>query len=364
MMLRGTSGTRAEAWSQASRRSQPEPEAPRPCVRVVHVGPDIDSFGGTQTVIRVLHEHGVGADSVALLPTWCGASQRRNAQLTARAGRAILRADRSQVLHFHISNGGGWLREGPLLVLAKRRGLRVVATIHGYDFTEFARAHPHFVRVVISHADRVLCLSVDARDEAVNLLGEPNRVSTITNPVAIDFDAPPPGSVPPVALFAGSIGLRKGVDVLVDAWRQILDQGIDARCRIVGPITDFTPPPMRGLTVEPAVAPQDMQQLLYAARVVVLPSRAEAMPMILTEALATGRPFVATRVSGIPNITPDASMLVPPENADALARAIARFLIDPDAANTAGRLGREHVAATRSPEVVGAELRRIYLDTF
>ncbi len=86
--------------------------------------------------------------------------------------------------------------------------------------------------------------------------------------------------------------------------------------------------------------------------------------MILTEALATGRPFVATRVSGIPSITPDPSMLVPPLDADALAKAITRFLIDPGAANTAGRLGREYVAATRSPEAVGTELRKIYLDTF
>ncbi len=86
--------------------------------------------------------------------------------------------------------------------------------------------------------------------------------------------------------------------------------------------------------------------------------------MILTEALATGRPFVATRVSGIPSITPDPSMLVPSENPDELAKAIARYLVDPDAADAAGRLGREYVAATRSPEVVGAELRRIYLDTF
>ena len=331
-----------------------------PFVRVVHVGPDIDSFGGTQTVIRVLSDHCVGADAVALLPTWRGSSQRRNAQLTARAGRAILRSNRPQIFHFHISNGGGWLREGPLLVLAKRRGFRVVATIHGYDFVEFARAHRQFVRTVLAHADRVLCLSEDAREVVVDLLGEASRVSTITNPVAIDFDAPTPGSVPPVVLFAGSIGLRKGVDVLIDAWEQILDQGIDAQCRIVGPITDFTPPSMRGLTVEPAVAPQDMRQLLYSARVVALPSRAEAMPMILTEALATGRPFVATRVSGIPSITPDQSMLVPPENADALAKAISRYLVDPDAADAAGSLGREYVASTRSPEVVGTELRRIY----
>ncbi len=235
MTLLGSSNTRDDVWSDAGRRSEPEPETTRPFVRVVHVGPDIDSFGGTQTVIRVLSEHRVGADSVALLPTWCGASQRRNAQLTARAARAILRADRTQILHFHISNGGGWLREGPLLVLARRRGFRAIATIHGYDFLEFVRAHPHFVRLVLSHADRVLCLSDDARDEVGRLLGDPTRVSTITNPVAIDFDAPAPGSVPPVVLFAGSIGLRKGVDVLVEAWRQILDQGIDARCRIVGP---------------------------------------------------------------------------------------------------------------------------------
>ena len=357
-MLRGIRQTR-DVTPATSHGSEPESEPP--FVRVVHVGPGIDSFGGTQTVIRVLRDHKVGADAVALLPTWSGSSQMRNAQLTARAGRAILGADRSQILHFHISNGGGWLREGPLLVLAKRCGFRVITTIHGFDFPEFAAAHPRFVRAIIRHADRVLCLSTEARDVAVELIGDATRVSTITNPVALDFDAPPAGSVPPVVLFAGSVGLRKGVDVLVDAWQQILDQGIDARCRIVGPITDFTPPAMRGLSVEPAVAAHHVRELLYAARVVVLPSRAEAMPMILTEALATGRPFVATRVGGIPSITPDPSMLVEAEDADALAKAITVYLIDPDAASEAGRLGREYVAATRSPAVVGTELRKIYL---
>jgi glycosyltransferase involved in cell wall biosynthesis len=76
--------------------------------------------------------------------------------------------------------------------------------------------------------------------------------------------------------------------------------------------------------------------------VFVLPSRWEGQPLILQEALQAGRPIVATRVGGIPDLTgEDAAMLVPPDDPDALAAAVRRVLTDPALAQRLAAAARE-----------------------
>lgn len=328
-------------------------------ISVIHVGPDMYSFGGTQTVIRVIRDNRIGADEVRVLSTWNGRHHAKNLWLTARAAAALARAPRTNIVHFHMSNGGAWLREGPLIRFARARGFRVVVTIHGSDFPKFSRSHPRFVGEILAQADHVIVLSEEAR-AAVKWVAPAVPASVVANPVAIDRDAPGAGSTPPVVLFAGTIGRRKGVDTLVAAWRLLLAEGIEGRCRIVGVVDDYTPPPTERMTVEPPVHPDAVRDLLRSVRVVTLPSFAEGMPMILTEALAGGRPFVATPVGGTAEIASDPGMLVPVGDAPALAAAIGRYLRDADLAERDGRRGQEHIAATRSPHVIDAELRRIY----
>lgn len=326
---------------------------------VTHVGPDPYSFGGTQSVIRVIRDNKIGADEIRVLSTWDGRHHAKNFMLTARAGVALARSPRGTVTHFHMSNGGAWLREGPLIRLAKARGFRVVITIHGSDFHEFAYARSRFVRGTLSHTDHVILLSEEAR-AAARWVAPGVRASVVANPTPIDRDAPPAGSTPPVVLFAGTIGRRKGVDTLVAAWRLLLDEGIEGHCRIVGLVDDYVPPPTERLTVEGPVHPDAVRDLIRSVRVVALPSFAEGMPMILTEALAGARPFVATPVGGTAAIAPDPGMIVPVDDPAALAAAIGRYLRDPELAERDGLRGQAHVAATRSPEVIGAQLRRIY----
>jgi glycosyltransferase involved in cell wall biosynthesis len=114
------------------------------------------------------------------------------------------------------------------------------------------------------------------------------------------------------------------------------------------------------MSVEGPVHPDRICALLRSVRVVALPSYAEGMPMILTEALAGARPFVATPVGGTAEIASDPRMLVPVGDVPALAAAIGRYLRDPGLAERDGVRGQAHIAATRSPEVIDAELRRIY----
>jgi glycosyltransferase involved in cell wall biosynthesis len=326
---------------------------------VTHVGPDMYSFGGTQSVIRVIRDNKIGADDIRVLSTWDGRNHAKSFVLTARAGLALARTRRPAIVHFHISNGGAWLREGPLIRLARARGFRIIVTLHGSDFHDFAAARPRFVGATLRRADHVIVLSEEAR--AAVLAVVPSAVtSVVANPIPIDLDAPGAASTPPVVLFAGTIGRRKGVECLVAAWRLLLDEGIEGQCRIVGRIDDYTPPPTERMSVESPVHPDDVRDLLRTVRVVALPSYAEGMPMILTEALAGARPFVATPVGGTAEIASDPGMLVPVGDVPALAAAIGRYLRDPGLAERDGLRGQAHIAATRSPDVIDAELRRIY----
>lgn len=328
-------------------------------VRALHVGPHVYSFGGTQSVIRTIRDNTIGADSIEAVPTWNAAGVKDDARLVAQAARKIAKEPKSTLVHFHISNGGAWLREGFLIHLAAARGMRVVVTLHGYDFPEFAAKHPRPIRAVLRRADHVICLSTEARDVLTGLIGLP-RVSIVDNPVTLDDASPTADHTPPVALFAGTIGIRKGVDVLAKAWEQLIAEGIDGTLRIVGEQDDYAPAAQPQLSIEDPIHPNDVPALLREARVIVLPSRAEGMPMILTEALAAGRPFVATPVGGTGSITPDPQMLVPVDDAAALAEAIGRYLRDPAAARAAGEAGREWIRETRSPAVIDRKLREIY----
>ena len=161
-------------------------------------------------------------------------------------------------------------------------------------------------------------------------------------------------------LFAGEIGLRKGADVLLEAWRLVLERRPNAECIMVGPVDDFVVPSVERLTVRQPATAAEMKHLMRSARVVALPSRAEGMPMVLTEAMGGGRPFVSTPVGGIPELARGGGMLVDVGDQEGLARCLTEFLADPDLARRMGEQARQFCTETRGVPVVGARLRELY----
>ncbi len=87
---------------------------------------------------------------------------------------------------------------------------------------------------------------------------------------------------------------------------------------------------------------QDLQRLLAAADLVVLPSLSEGLPLAAVEALAAGRPIIATDVGGTPEVVLDGQtgLLIPSNNSAALADAMHRILSDPALGLRLGRNGR------------------------
>lgn len=146
-------------------------------------------------------------------------------------------------------------------------------------------------------------------------------------------------------LFVGFLNYVKGVDVLLRAMRLLADRGLPGRLLLVGGSfyrnTRLQEQELRALAARLELGdriaflgrrpPEEVARLMAESAVLVLPSRAESFGAVLVEALACGTPVVATRCGGPEDIvTPEVGSLVPVEDADALARALAVVLSSQD----------------------------------
>lgn len=328
-----------------------------PVVR--HFGPDPGCVGGMGTVIRVFVDHRVGGGRVFGHPTWRPDAPGRTSALFARAALRVARMPRGEVAHFHLSEDGSFVREGSLVLLARRRGLVTVVTIHGAKFQRFGRRRPWLAALVLRRAHLVTCLDREAA-RLVERLAPGVPVELVPNPVQMDDAAQAADSTAEVVLFAGEVGYRKGADVLARAWPAVAATRPGARCIMVGPATELAVPELERLEVRPAVGAAEMRELIRSARVVVLPSRAEGMPMALTEAMSAGRPFVATPVGGVPELARGGGLLVDVGDADDLAAHLTELLGNPALAGRIGEQGRRFCEETRSVRAVDRVLRTHY----
>ncbi len=324
-----------------------------------HFGPDPAYVGGMGSVIRLLAEQQVGGGMVVSHPTYRPNARLASLPLAAGAALRIPLLRKSAVVHVHLSEDGSFVREGALVILARLLGKVTVVTIHGCDFLPFARRHPWLARSVLRPAQLITCLDHDVL-ELVRRIAPQAVTELMPNPVEMDSHSGGADETDEIVLFVGEIGLRKGADVLCRAWQLVADARPQARCIMVGPVRDFIVPETERLEVKPPVDAAAMRELMQSARVVALPSRAEGMPMALTEAMSAGRPFVSTPVGGIPELAREGGVLVPVEDHVGLAEQLIEFLADPQFARKLGEDGRRYCAATRSVDVIDARLRELY----
>jgi glycosyltransferase involved in cell wall biosynthesis len=102
--------------------------------------------------------------------------------------------------------------------------------------------------------------------------------------------------------------------------------------------------------------------LLNAMDIFVLPSYSEGVSLALLEAMAAGKPVIATAVGGLPEVVTEGEngLLIPPRDAEALAGALARLLTDPALAQRLGTNARARVRENFSLDRLGREINEIY----
>src|SRR5262249_14583600 len=136
----------------------------------------------------------------------------------------------------------------------------------------------------------------------------------------------------PRVLFVGVLERYKGIDVLAEAWRTVAKEVPGATLRVVGngPLRAVVARVRNGTERTSRLDSAGVGRALDETTVLVLPSRSEGLPRIVIEAFCRGRAVIGTRAGGIPDIVEDGvnGLLVPLENAAALAEALVRVLGD------------------------------------
>jgi glycosyltransferase involved in cell wall biosynthesis len=172
-----------------------------------------------------------------------------------------------------------------------------------------------------------------------------------------------------VLMTVGSLKPIKGADVLLRAVAPLMREQPRLRLVLVGdgPDRGSLERQARELSIADRVSflglRADVDRLLRAADALVLPSRSEALPTVLLEAMAAGLPVVATRVGGVPEIVDEdrSGLMVPPEDASALGGALARIASDPALRRSLGQRGRAVVESRFRVETM-CENRMAYFE--
>jgi glycosyltransferase involved in cell wall biosynthesis len=265
------------------------------------------------------------------------------------------------VVHVHLAERGSLRREGSVLLLARRLGLPTVATVHISQLDQVIAEDAERFTAVLRSADRVHVLGPTHATRIAELLGSDSHITVIPNAVTLPDPPAHPDRAPARVLFAGEIGTRKGVDVLLDAWPRVRAEVPDAELILAGLFRDVEPPVTPGVKVLGATEPQRVASLMLSSRCAVLPSRHEAMPMFLLEAMAAGLPVVATPVGDVASVVPQ-EWIVPVGDAGALASAMCRLLSDAETAAEVGAQNRRLVEERFSVSVVHPLLDATYED--
>lgn len=328
---------------------------------VTHFGPGPEGPGGMSSALRAYAGLTLEGYRFQFVTTYDPALPAHSLAPFLRALGRLAVFPRAQfgITHFHLSKGGSFVREGMLLLLARARGLPICATIHSGAFPDYMTRHATLVRTVLSRADRVLVLSEPVRDLIQARLGI-RDVMVLPNLVQLLHTGMTPAHCPPRVLFGGNVSTAKGVDTLLESWSLVRNRVPEAELVIAGPSRDVLPRPVPGVSWMGPVPHPRLLELLGASRVAVLPSRWEGMPMFALEAMALGRPLVATAVGTLPALVQDCGILVPVGDVSGLADALTVYLLDPARADQAGKKARERIESDFSPDGIARELKSIY----
>ncbi|MEJ2378062.1 MAG: glycosyltransferase [Pseudolabrys sp.] len=255
-----------------------------------------------------------------------------------------IRASGAEVVHGHGAKGGALARLAPA-----RRGLLRAYIPHGGSLHDAVGSRLHILmeRALKGRAQLYFFESDYSRRVHLRKIGRPaGAVRVVHNGLRPEEFAPvAPAADASDIVYLGEMRMLKGVDVLIEALAQLNARGRRLTATLVGDGPDaaqFREQAERlGLAGQVAfrnVMPA--RQAFALGRVVAVPSRAEALPYVVLEAAAAGKPLVATDVGGIPEIFgAHADRLVPPADAGALAAALVDALDRrDDAARTAQAL--------------------------
>jgi glycosyltransferase involved in cell wall biosynthesis len=268
------------------------------------------------------------------------------------------------------------------VLLGRLLGLPVFATYQGGNKTTTAIERP-VRRQSIRRSAGLIIASRPEISRVQRAYGiPPTKIRPIPNPVEVVTCGPSErqavrselgiSSETRIVAWHGRVQIpKKGLDILVDAWDRICSERPQADIRLLlvgtgrdaGAFRQRIQSSAKIVWVDQYVL--DRRQLwsyLAAADIYTIPSRYEGFAVAPLEAMACGLPVVASDAEGVADVLPrgeaDGGIIVPRDNAEALATALLRLVDDSDLARRLGAVGRRRIDDEFSLEIVGHQLQR------
>lgn len=293
---------------------------------------------------------------------------------TYRRVKSILQAKRFDIVHLH----------EPLMPVLPLAVLRHSDTVNIGTFHAYREiGHPgyeygrHLLQPFFDRLDGKIAVSESARDaisryfpsdyEIIPNGIDPERFSNGVEPIPAYCDGRP------TILFVGRLDKRKGFEYLLAAFARVRMQMPDARLLVVGAYTKEDKEPyvlqarrdgIRGVHFVGYVPEAEKARYFCSCSVFCAPSLGfESFGIVLLEAMAAGRPIVASSISGYRSVLTDGQegLLVEPGNPEQLAEALLRLLRDPGLRAQMGARGQE-TAQSFSWDRVAARILAYYDD--
>jgi glycosyltransferase involved in cell wall biosynthesis len=253
-------------------------------------------------------------------------------------GKLIKEWGRPDIIHAHVVLPGGW----SAVNLGKRYGIPVVLTEHSGPFSMHLTTpfQQKLVRQTLSQVDIVLANSPALADQILEFHKDVN-LDVVGALVGTDFFVPAQSSnghhkSTTKFLFVGRLSEEKGVQYLTKAAHGLMERGVTSfelilagdgreRASLEGLVEKLG---LRGKCTFPgSLDRESVRRYMQDCDVFVLPSLIETFGIVVGEAMACGKPVIATRCGG-PEfvVTNETGLLVDVANPDALADAMLKFI--------------------------------------
>jgi glycosyltransferase involved in cell wall biosynthesis len=302
--------------------------------------------------------------------------------------RQLFSSQRFDVVHTHGGTAGFW---GRLVAISLQKRPLIVHTYHGLHYLNILQDSAPAIgakikkeifqridRFLLTYTDRVICVCRSDYEKAIDVgVADRDRTSIVYNGIEIEkFSRPVDRTsarqifgIVPTAFVFGNVGRlheQKGHKYLLQAFAKI-----NNRAHLVilgdGELRDELVSLADELQISDRVlflgVRSDVREFLSAIDIFVMPSLWEGQPIALLEALAIGKPCIASAVDGIPEIIIDRvnGYLVKPSEVEELAKIMNLAIADPKTLQNYAERGIDTISSKFLAQNMAIEIGKIYL---
>ena len=289
---------------------------------------------------------------------------------------AMMREQKPDVVHTHLSKS-----DVAGLMAAAMAGVPVrISSIHNVDPWRQKKWLSEIMKQWTKTSHHMIAVSEGVRDYVLEYSDYPaEKITTVAN--GIDLDRFDPATVPPIdktqfgipedaltVCMVARLEESKGHHILIDAASKVIADLPDAYVMIVGDghLREGLEAQRDRMGLDDNVIftgiQRDIPGVMRAVDVITFSSLWEGLPVALLEAMAMANPVVSTAVGGIPNVITDGEdgLLVPKDNAAALAKGLLKVLKDSALRDTLGTNARRTIEAQYSAAAMHQQILDLY----